>query len=91
MNKSQGNPDDRYKIKYANIGDIDETFKGQEVHLQGRLHSSRCKGKAGFIVIRQQYSTVQCAMFEGEKASKGMIKFAGKIPKESIIYIRGVV
>ena len=40
-----------------------------------------------FVVGRESYATVQCVLFVGETISKGMVTFASKIPKESIIEI----
>lgn len=40
-----------------------------------------------FVVVREGYGTVQSVLFVGEKISKGMIDYAAKLPKESIIEI----
>jgi aspartyl-tRNA synthetase len=40
-----------------------------------------------FVVVREGYASVQCVLFVGEKISKGMVTFASKIPKESIIEV----
>ncbi|ALC41278.1 Aats-asp [Drosophila busckii] len=56
--------------------------------LRGRLHTSRAKGKQCFLILRQQSSTVQCILAVGDVISKQMVKFAGNIPKESIIDIQ---
>ena len=91
LNRSQSNPEDRYKIKYTAVKDLNAELKGQEVYLVGRLQSSRVKGKAGFLVLRDQFSTVQTTLFVGDHVSKGMIEWAKRIPKESIISLMGVV
>ena len=66
---------------------------GKEVRLRGRLNTSRQKGKNCFLVVRDGYETMQCVMFVGDepKISAGMVKYSGKIPKESIIEIAGVL
>ncbi|XP_034479287.1 aspartate--tRNA ligase, cytoplasmic [Drosophila innubila] len=56
--------------------------------VRGRVHTTRAKGKQCFLVLRQQSSTVQCILAVGDVISKQMIKFAGNIPKESIIDIQ---
>ena len=44
-----------------------------------------------FVVGRQGIATVQCVLFAGETISKGMVTYASKIPKESIIEIVATV
>jgi aspartyl/asparaginyl-tRNA synthetase len=70
---------------------LTEGLNGQEVLIRGRLHNSSAKGKACFVIVREQFSTVQCAMFVGENISKGMIEYARRIPKESIIDVKAIV
>ena len=71
--------------------DLDASLNGQEVLVRGRLHTSRATGKMCFIVVREQFATVQSVAFVTEKISKGMIDFARRIPKESIIDIKAIV
>lgn len=59
--------------------------------MRGRLHAVRPFGKNCFIVIREQFATVQSVLFVGENISKGMVEFARKIPKESIIEVSAKV
>jgi aspartyl-tRNA synthetase len=50
----------------------------------------RVKGKVGFLVLRRGYHTLQCVMVEnGTAVPKEMMKFAGKIPSESVVDIYG--
>jgi aspartyl-tRNA synthetase len=42
-------------------------------------------------VLREQFATIQAVAGQSEVISKGMIKYAGKIPKESIIDVKGIV
>ncbi len=44
-----------------------------------------------FLVLREQFSTVQASLFVNDDTSKGMVTYASKIPKESIIEIKGKV
>ena len=59
--------------------------------VRGRVHNSRAKGKLCFLVLREQFSTVQASLFVNDDTSKGMVTYASKIPKESIIEIKGKV
>ena len=58
LNRSQCDPELRFTKKIINICDVDESLKGQEIIVRGRLHNSRAKGKLCFIVFRQQFSTI---------------------------------
>jgi aspartyl/asparaginyl-tRNA synthetase len=40
-----------------------------------------------FVVVREAYGTVQVVLFVGESISKGMVDYAAKLPKESIIEV----
>jgi len=47
--------------------ELDESFNGKEVLLRGRLHGSRATGKKMvFLVIREQFATVQAGLFVSE-------------------------
>ena len=72
---------------YRNINDLSEDQAGQFAWLRGRLSNSRSVGKGIFIIIRQQLSTIQSVMFQGDNISKQMIKYAQSISLESVIDI----
>jgi aspartyl-tRNA synthetase len=61
------------------------------VLVRGRLHASRATGKMCFIVVREQFATIQAVVAVNDKISKGMVTFAAKIPKESIIDVKATV
>jgi len=44
-----------------------------------------------FVVVREAFATVQAVLFVGESISKGMVTYASKLPKESIIEIVATV
>lgn len=75
------------------IKDIQSNLVGQEIWVRGRLHSSRCKGKQAFFVLRQQHFTVQAILRvkEGTPVTKDMINYAAGLSKESIIDVYGLV
>ena len=90
LNRSQSNPDDRYKKKWNEVKELDEKLVDQEVLIRGRVHHVRDTKLGTFLVIREQFSTVQAIVFEAS-TSYGMKTFAHKIPKESIVDIRAKV
>jgi aspartyl-tRNA synthetase len=62
------------------------------VNIRGRLHASRATGKKMvFIVVREQFATVQAGLFVSETISQGMAEYTRRIPKESIIEITAKV
>lgn len=64
---------------------------GESVWVRGRVHTSRCKGKQCFLVLRQQSNTVQCLLAVNDLISKQMVKFSGNVSKESIIDIHAKI
>lgn len=85
--RSQCDPEDRFKIIYTAVKNLGPEHEGKEVRIRGRLHNSRAKGKMAFVVVRESFATVQAVLFVGDNISKGMVTFASKVPKESIIEI----
>lgn len=63
-----------------------------QVLLRARVFAVRGKGKSAFLVLRQQLATVQAVLFvDDEIVSKGMVKYASAIPRESIVDVTGVL
>ena len=85
--RSQCNPEDRFTKKYVAVKDLSDQHAGQEVRIRGRVHNSRAKGKMAFMVIREGYGTVQVVLSVCDTVSKGMVTYASKLPKESIVEI----
>uniref|UniRef100_A0A2M4A3L9 Aspartate--tRNA ligase, cytoplasmic n=1 Tax=Anopheles triannulatus TaxID=58253 RepID=A0A2M4A3L9_9DIPT len=77
--------------KFVKVSELVQCQRDAEVWVRGRVHTSRCKGKQCFLVLRQQSSTVQCLLAVNETVSKQMVKFSGSIPRESIIDLRARV
>lgn len=96
LNRSQSDPEKRYEKKFIAVKHLNKELDGQKVIVRGRLGNSRGKGNAAFLVIREQFATVQAALFKTAEdvenmVSKGMVSYATKIPKESIIEVVATV
>jgi hypothetical protein len=92
LNRSQSDPSKRYDRKFTKVHELDESLAGQEVLVRGRLHGSRATGKKMvFLVVREQFATVQANLFVSEEVSQGMAEYTRRIPKESIIEIKASV
>ncbi len=71
---------------------IDESQVGKEILVRARLHSSRVKGKIGFLVLREKFSDIQAVISEAEgQVSRKMLKWVGGLSKESIVDVLGEV
>ncbi|KAL4421624.1 hypothetical protein ABPG75_010915 [Micractinium tetrahymenae] len=65
-------------------------LEGQPVLVRARVHTVRGKGKSAFLVLRQATATVQAVLFvDDESVSKGMVKYATALPRESIVDVEG--
>lgn len=71
--RSEDKKSDRIFVKVTNLNES----IGKDIWVRGRIHTSRCKGKQCFLVLRQQSSTVQCLIAVNELISKQMVKFSG--------------
>lgn len=74
--------------QFVPLTDIEQYLEKDNIWVRGRVHTSRCKGKQCFLVLRQQFNTIQCMISVNELISKQMVKFTGSIPKESIIDLK---
>lgn len=78
--------------KITPVVSVDEKLKDQEIIIKGRLHNYRVQsGKLAFAVIREKFSSIQCVLLVSENLSKNMFEYAKRIPKESIVEIKGKV
>jgi aspartyl-tRNA synthetase len=92
LNQSQCDPSIRLTKKYNKISELTGSEVGSEFRVRGRLQSTRVTGKRAFLVLRQQFYTIQCIMSKGENSiSSHIIKFAKGISAESIVEIVGTL
>ena len=90
--QSKGDGEIRFKSNWNSIEELNGEFEGKEVKIRARLQRSRIKGKGGFLVIRDAFSTIQGCLFVAENlVSEQMIKFVGQIPFESLVDVVGIV
>jgi nondiscriminating aspartyl-tRNA synthetase len=90
--QSKGDPERRFDIKWTSISELSVANEGEKVKMRVRLQRSRIKGKGGFLILREAFSTLQGCLFVTENSvSEGMIKFAEKLSLESIVDVEGSV
>jgi aspartyl-tRNA synthetase len=88
---SSCDPEVRFTKKYVRVRDLNESIKDQEVVVRARVHRTTGKGGAAFLVLRENFYTSQACIFVEDDISKGMVEYARRIPKESIVQIKGLV
>jgi len=80
------------KREWADIVDLDESRIGQTLWVRARLHVARGKGRTAFLVLRRGFSTIQAVVEDGfQGMTKDGVKYASKLPSESVIDIFGEV
>lgn len=77
--------------KWLPLANVDQTLEGQEVLVRARVHNVRGKGNNCFIVLRENYSTLQACAFKSEAVSKEMLKYMSGVPNESVVDLAGIV
>ncbi|KAJ0408726.1 hypothetical protein P43SY_001950 [Pythium insidiosum] len=70
---------------FKTIGDINPEVQGESFWVRGHLQSVRAKSKIAFLVFRQATFSIQGVLNESDAVPREMIKFAGSIPKESVV------
>ena len=76
--------------QYVEVKNLNKSNAGQTVIIRGRLHNIRPQAKVVFLVIRQQFSTIQ-AVCTKPACSNQMLNFLKKISSESIIDVTATV
>lgn len=76
--QSQDRHEDRVFTRVSDLSQFSEKTPNECVWVRGRVHTSRCKGKQCFLILRQQSSTVQCVIAVNDVVSKQMVKFSGR-------------
>ena len=67
------------------VKDISKDHVGQTIWVRGRVYRSREQGNSVFIVLRQSFATIQVPIFKGGHITKGWVKWAGNLTRESIV------
>ncbi|CDR98052.1 aspartyl-tRNA synthetase, putative [Babesia bigemina] len=76
---------------WVDIKDVDDA-KDQLVWIRGRINDVRGKGAMCFIILRQQYQSLQCIVdSRQEMVSKDMVKWSASLSMESIVDVFGKV
>ena len=77
---------------WTDVADLTPALTGQSVLVRARIHTVRGKGKSAFLVLRQATATAQALLFVDDvTVSKGMVKYACAISRESIVDVEATV
>ena len=82
--QSQG-ADDRVFVKVSELTLNPDNL----VWVRARVHNTRIKGQAGFIILREGTVSLQCFITTSAEVSKQMMRYASGISKESIVDLLG--
>ncbi|CAK70126.1 unnamed protein product (macronuclear) [Paramecium tetraurelia] len=77
--------------QWMKVSQINESTIGKTILLRARIHNSRMKGKIAFLVLRENWYTIQAVLTKGEQIGSQMIKYTGGINLESVVDIEAVV
>ena len=72
---------------WTDLPKITEELEGQEILVRARIHNVRGKGNNCFIVLRENFYTLQACAFKSETTSKEMIAYMSDVPNESVVDI----
>lgn len=81
----------RSERKWTPLSEVNQTLQGSKVLVRARIHNIRGKGNNCFIVLRENFYTLQACAFKSETIEKEMIKYMSSVPNESIVDIVGTV
>lgn len=82
----------RSSANFTQLNKLTHNLVSNEVLVRARVHTVRSKGKSCFLQLRQNMATLQVVMFvNNETVSRGMVSYASKIPRESVVDISGIV
>ncbi|XP_068716232.1 aspartate--tRNA ligase, cytoplasmic-like [Montipora foliosa] len=76
---------------WTKVKDLTVECVGKRVLVRARLHTTRGTGKQCFMIFRDRQYTVQGICAVNDTVSKGMVKFASGINRESILDVEGEV
>jgi len=77
--------------EYKDTSNMDEAG-GPQITFRGIVENARAQGaKLTFLTFKQGPDTIQAVVAESETLSRQMVKFAGKIPTESVVLVHALV
>lgn len=78
-------------LDFTSLQDVAASDSGKQVYVRARVHNARPKANLAFLELRQNFTTIQAAVFKSEAINKDMIKFIGSVQKESIVDVLGTL
>jgi nondiscriminating aspartyl-tRNA synthetase len=75
---------------WTEVPQLSSSIEGEAIWLRARVHSVRATAKVTFLVLRRGMSTCQCVAADGP-VGRDLVKYAGKLPPESVIDVFGKV
>ena len=77
---------------WARVSTLNASADNTVVWVRARIQTTRPQGtKMVFFGLRQKVHTIQAILSEGDAVTRPMIKWAAKIPDESIVNVKGLL
>ncbi|CAE7574898.1 Dars1, partial [Symbiodinium microadriaticum] len=70
---------------FRNLAELSDEPTGSTIWVRARIHNIRAVSKGSFLILRHRIDTVQAVMFQGDRVSKGMVKYSTGLPLESVV------
>lgn len=78
-------------LNFTSLKDLVPEDSEKQIYIRARVNNVRAKASNAFLELRQNFTTIQAAVFKNESVTKDMIKFIGSIQKESIVDVLGTL
>lgn len=84
--------DGGFEEGFTRVSQLLPSCQGRVVWLRGRIHKCRHAGRLCFIVLRQQYHTVQLVLIATPpQITRAQLVWASRLPPESVVDVCGTV
>jgi len=78
-------------LNFTSLKDLTAEDANKQIYVRARIHNSRAKANLAFLELRQNFTTIQAAVFKSDVITKEMIKYIGSVQKESIVDVLGTL
>lgn len=65
-------------VEFTSIEQLTKSMKGKTVTVRARVHSVTGKKKTTFLILRDQYYTIQACVFADKNTPKDIIKYSAR-------------
>lgn len=77
--------------KFTPLAQLTDAMVGETVWCRGSVHNIRDLGNSAFVILRHGLTQLQASVFQDDAHPAKMIKWIGKISRESIVDVQGTI